>query len=414
MMKNEAITDLVALQELHDDSLAAAFSNAFSSTHDFLHTSKLQRGRYFFWAWRGCLFGSVMAMSMMALSSASASSASASASAVFFLAGLATIFALTAVAFIMPVRCTAAQFLLSSTVGGLGLLVNRSKWRVLAFETRFFTHQAGDWLNHFKPRAFAVALLEERGGASPRARLLVLHAHASLGVDEHRGLQISETVAAASPAAVAAMLERTRASAADPSADADDGGAPPDSSTPLACIFLGDLNATYDDCVGRVVEPAGFTDAFAAGKGCPNAKSWDNCNPLASGGLLKVPCARVDHILARKGPGLGEPCAARVMYNEPPYLSDHYAVRVDFIATNDDVAIATPYLPRCVIARLVSDSVSSSGSVTPEPAPFSASTSMSCFASFDEAEGDGDGDGGDPRAYLRQGRRSGFAKRSVA
>ena len=189
-------------------------------------------------------------------------------------------------------RCTAAQFLLSNTVGGLGLLVRRSKWRVVAFETRTFAHQAGDWLNALKPRAYAAALLEEREGA--RSRLLVLHAHASLGTDnKHRGSQIREAVAASSPEAVAAMISRANTVANEPSPSSDDAAntlasEPSPSSDVVACIFLGDLNADYDDCVGSIVEPAGFVDAFTAGKGCPDAKSWNNENPLAKNGLLTL------------------------------------------------------------------------------------------------------------------------------
>lgn len=360
MMQQHGLTDLLGLQELHDDSLVTAYTQAFSSTHDFLSTSTPgPRGQVIFWLWRG----SLLAAALAACAWVGTSSLTILPS-VLLLALL-----LVSITFTLPVRCTASQFLLSETVGGLGLLIRRSKWRVLAFETRIFSHQAGDWLNAFKPRAYAAALLEEREGS--RSKLLVLHAHASLGTDQHRGRQISETIAAASPQAVAAMMNRANG------LENDGKSTKTGEEELVACIFLGDLNADYDDCVGRIVEPAGFVDAFTAGKGCPDAKSWNNENPLAKNGLLKVPCARVDHILHRPGKGLGTPTAARVVYNEPPYLSDHFGIRCDFSTIDNNEDSSTPGSPTFC------QSTPHSGTATPEP---SLSTSSSRLSSFDDAD----------------------------
>jgi len=310
-----ALTDIFALQELHDDGVAAAFGAAFAGTHDLLASRAANaRGAAAFLLWRGALGGGFGA--------AAGFLAAAAGAGALLCAALALLAAAAAALLLAPRQCVAAQFMLSRTVGGLGLLVDRARWRVLAFETRAFSHQAGDALNALKPRAFAAALLEERAGA--RARLLVLHAHASLGAHAHRGRQIAEAAAAAAPAAVAALLARARAGGADARA--------PLGPCDVPCVFLGDLNAEYGACVARAVEPLGFADAFAAAKGAPGAATWSNANPLAGRGVLREPDARVDHVLWRPAAGAAAPAAARLVLDAPPFLSDHFGLRVDFAA----------------------------------------------------------------------------------
>jgi len=228
-------------------------------------------------------------------------------------------------------------------------------------------------LNAFKPRAYSVVLLEEL--RAQHSRLLVIHTHASLGSAKHRGRQLAEAVAAASPAAVSALLQRARAAKSTTSSDYHDTLYEGDLREPIACVFLGDFNATYEDSVGSVAEPAGFTDAFSAGKGSPFAYSWDNKNPLARDGILKCPDERVDHILVRPGAGVGQPVVARIVYNDEPFLSDHFGVRVDFCRsmTDSSNSATSPSSPRSA----------SSGFSTP-----TQEVAVSRSGSFDEEGGD--------------------------
>ena len=62
MQQSGGLTDLLALQELHDDSLATAYTAAFSSTHDFLSSSSPSRGTLIFYAWRGTLLAIAVAV----------------------------------------------------------------------------------------------------------------------------------------------------------------------------------------------------------------------------------------------------------------------------------------------------------------------------------------------------------------
>ena len=363
MLRSSGVTDLLALQELHDDNVAKVFAKAFDSSHIFL-SSKLEnvRGALCFWAWRCAL---------LTLAAAFVKSAGLSFGVSAALVAMASACIMS---YVLPERCTAAQFLLSSTVGGLGILVRRDKWRVVAFETRAFAHQEGDFLNTFKPRAYSVVLLEELH--AQRSRLLVIHTHASLGSAKHRGRQLAEAVAAASPAAVSALLQRARP-AKSMTSDYDDTIHAGDSREPIACVFLGDFNATYEDSVGSVAEPSGFTDAFSAGKGSPFAYSWDNKNPLARDGILKCADERVDHILFRAGAGVGQPAFARIVFNDEPFLSDHFGVRVDFCRslTESSNSATSPSSPRSASSGFstptqeVQNAVSRSGSFDEGPDP---------------------------------------------
>jgi endonuclease/exonuclease/phosphatase family metal-dependent hydrolase len=371
-----ALPDIIALQELHDDRLVAAFARAAARTHDvFFSRAARAGGAALFWAWRAALFAAFFAALLGgARAAGGGGGGGGGALAALALGCGAAAAALAARA--LPADCTAAQFLLSGTAGGLALLVRRGKFRALAFETRAFAHQAGDALNALKPRAYAALLLEAReGGKSGEggARLLVLHAHASLGADEHRGRQMAEAGGAAAPAAVAALAARAGLRADAP-------GAPPP-----AALLLGDLNAPWPACA-PALEPLGFADAFAAGAAAAaaaagkaeagaaadaadaaaRATTWDARNPLTRG-LLIEPDARIDHVAWRAGGGAA-PTAARVVFDAPPFLSDHFGVRVDFAPA-----------PKAAAAAAERAGVSS-------PAPPAPGGAESRSASFDAGE----------------------------
>ena len=235
-----------------------------------------------------------------------------------------------------PDRRAAPPVPLAATAGGLGTLLRRSKFRLIASESRNLAHQGGDYLNLLRPRAFQALLVELVGAEG--SYMLVLNAHTNLGGDASRHLQIDEIVDASSPAALAAMLERAGLRGVRP----DD----------VPVLLLGDLNAPAEAASVRdVVTKAGFLDAFEERREpAADACSWDARNPLTNG-YIKEPDARIDHVLYRPsrradaGAGAGiaanaEAAAAfdiraassGICISRPPYTSDHFGVRADFVA----------------------------------------------------------------------------------
>lgn len=238
----------------------------------------------------------------------------------------------------IPVQCTPSVFLEGKVHGGLGLLVNRKKMRVLSYYCRDFVYQSGDLLNFLRKRAYQCALVEvissdSQNREGPPCLLLLVHTHANLGAERGRREQMQELVTATSRSSLLELLAATSFKNVDPSS--------------VPTIILGDFNTQFSSpSVSSTLGEAGFVDAWGmvASQG-ERQFTWDNTlNPLCRKGILECPDERVDLVLYRHAGGAwGEsankkigfsynfiPISSKISMNTPPYTSDHFAAIVEF------------------------------------------------------------------------------------
>lgn len=333
---------LLGLQELMSHSLVNAFRAAFSSTHTLLHAHYSNPlGVALLALWRVVACGGILGLLTLLVHALLPHHQWLNSLTLFLT--LSTPLAVCLVyQILIPTACTPASFLVGENHGGLGLLVSKSKFKVLAHYCRDFENQGGDCLNLLRKRAYQCALLEvvaPSGGCPPHppALLLVLHTHANLGQEESRTAQLMELVEACSERALEALLEGAGLK-----------GVIPPASIPT--LVLGDFNAPFSShSISSSLGKAGFVDAWGV-SAPPGMRpyTWDNeMNPLCDG-LLHSPNDRVDLILCR-GPhctpsdtntissmmkGTGglslTPTSSCIAMNTPPYLSDHFAALTTF------------------------------------------------------------------------------------
>jgi len=247
-----------------------------------------------------------------------------------------------AAAALLQSELVVVSFVLGRTHGGLGTLLRRSKFRLIASESRDLAHQGGDVLNALRPRAFQALLVEFVGAEG--SYMLVLNAHTNLGGDASRSRQIDEVVRAGGAAALDAMLDRAGLRGLVRPED-------------VPVLLLGDLNATAESASVRAAAAAGFVDSFLERRRPEAAAcSWDARNPLTNG-FNKEPDGLIDHVLYRParaaaGAGAGaapsasaeadananaaafniSAAASSICINRPPFTSDHYGLQTDFLA----------------------------------------------------------------------------------
>lgn len=177
--------------------------------------------------------------------------------------------------------------------------------RAGATEALAFSEQRGDFLNIFKPRGATAAVFEPAGAeaAAGSAAVCVVNVHLNLGCDGQRDSQASEAVALGRRTAVAA---------------ATDGSG-------VGIAVVGDFNAhELDATVIRMAAAHGFVDAIAAsGRAGAPRLTWTAANPLTLG-TLREPDGCIDYVFFE--PGLLRSRAARTVFCEAPFLSDHFGV----------------------------------------------------------------------------------------
>jgi endonuclease/exonuclease/phosphatase family metal-dependent hydrolase len=263
-------------------------------------------------------------------------------------AALAACGALAAAA-LLHSELVVVSFVLGRTHGGLGTLLRRSKFRLIASESRNLAHQGGDFLNLLRPRAFQALLVELVGAEG--SYTLILNCHTNLGSDAARSLQIDEVVRAGGPAALGAMLDRAGLRGLVRPED-------------VPVLLLGDLNATAESASVRAAAAEGFVDSFLERRR-PDAAacSWDARNPLTNG-YVKEPDSRIDYVLYRparyasagagaapEGASPAAPsdtadafniraAASSICLSRPPFTSDHFGIATDFLASGVGLAPA--------------------------------------------------------------------------
>ena len=324
--------DVLGLQEVHKDSLVDSYRDAFAATHALVHgVFHNALGLGILVAWRVVISCCALAaLGCLAL----AGDPPLSASPTYWV--LAALAALCSSFFLVHKGVVAYHFLTGRVHGGLALLLRRSTFAVRASYVRNFTHQNGDILNLLRPRAFQVVLAEVLGSSSSSSSspclVLFFHTHANLGHGEEgercRASQLKEIIGAGSPAEVQRLLDAAGLH-----------GVPPHS---LVQVLLGDLNAEYSSAslqaslaLGGFLDPC--TDSSSSSSS-PPPPSWDNGrNPLTNGVLLDED-SRVDLVLYRN-PEAGSAAltlspltsgSTSLVLNQPPFLSDHFGVRVHF------------------------------------------------------------------------------------
>ena len=244
-----------------------------------------------------------------------------------------------------------------------------------------FSEQRGDFLNLFKPRGATAAVFEPvwrmAEGSSTLAAVCVVNVHLNLGCDAQRDSQASEAVA---------LGRRTAAAAATASG----------CSSSVGVAVLGDFNAhEQEGTVIRMAAEHGFVDAIAA-SGCAGAPrlTWSAANPLTHG-TLREPDGCIDYVFFNPGPIRAR--AARTVFCDAPYLSDHFGVLAELSLAS---SVPPPLLTRpdwpglgCASASAVSGS-DTPGSVATTPGDVCSLPSSGCST----VSGDDDfQDGGDDR-----------------
>lgn len=361
----EINSDIIALQELHDDRVTASYSSAFSATHLLVY------GDYF--NWRGALMLSIIScvfaimnwlllsfllvifsISMWLFFTLLFSKEIGERAAIdlwrlpdysdqSFFPNLFSNFGLVLALFAAGgtillanfSELVAVSFFTGRTHGGLGLMINKKKLRVIAHETKTHLSQRGDILNMFKPRAFQLLLVEvldnttqERLPSSsllpPPKYLFIINAHTNLGEDDHRSLQFDEIVSASSTASISEFCARAGVRKFVPE--------------DIPVLLMGDLNAeSHSPSVVGLMNSGCFIDVFAdyrkvlsdSGNTVPSL-TWDRDNPLTKTFNIEHD-KRIDYILMKQDKSSSfEVSNSTIVCSKPPFTSDHYGVFAEF------------------------------------------------------------------------------------
>lgn len=285
--------DIVCLQELYCDKSFAALRDAFpdydvrrdSGMHD--EHPRRRRGNA---SALGIIAGALLGAAVMSCSSwRPALLHLAAAASLWFGAYL-----------VLPSNSGLAAWL-SNRGTGLGIMVRRTRATVIEHWVEHFVSQEGDLLNWVAPRGFARTMiaLNTACNCGP-APAFVFNTHLNaLGSDEHRAAQAKQ---------LAREIRRV--------------------STAARVVLCGDFNEspTLQSGVrewleGDEHEQAGlmFAEPMCRPTYCPQQ------NPLARGSYAPQ-C--LDHIYFKTGndEGLVPTDAARLVFTDPPHLSDHYGV----------------------------------------------------------------------------------------
>lgn len=359
---SEVGADIVALQELHDDRVTASYSSAFAESHLLVY------GDYF--NWRGAtmltLISGIVACGLFLLLSFLLVIVSISiwlfftllyseeigeraaidlwklpnySSEAFFytlLSNFGLPFAIISVAIAALIanfsELVAVSFFTGRTHGGLGLMINKKKFRVIAHETRTHASQRGDFLNAFKPRAFQMLLVEVLDNSTKEQRplslfssskyLLILNTHTNLGEDINRSLQFDEIISASSLTSIAEFCANAGVRTSLPEN--------------IPVMLMGDLNAeSHSSSVIGLINEGGFVDAFADYRKMSSdtlspSLTWDSENPLTSSFNIEHD-KRIDYILLKQDKAMSLAITnSSIVCCKPPFTSDHYGVSAEF------------------------------------------------------------------------------------
>jgi endonuclease/exonuclease/phosphatase family metal-dependent hydrolase len=401
--------DIIALQELHDDRVTTSYATAFSNSHLLIYgdhfnwrgtlmlTTLISLVACFLWLSFICLLG-IGSFSLLAFLTflfpkeideqvATELFGVQSFNLQSFISNLLSTFGIpiaivsVVIAISIAIFCdlVAISFFTGRTHGGLGLLVNKKKFRIIAHETKTHTSQQGDVLNIFKPRAFQMLLVEvlenpdiERKPSSsilpPPNFLFIMNAHTNLGKDSHRSLQFDEIVDATSHSSIAAFCARAGVRHCVPEN--------------IPVLLFGDLNAeSHSLSVIRLLEKGQFVDTFADYQKISSEKTrilgpaltWDSENPLTTSFNVEHD-KRIDYILVRKNKASFLKMEnVSIVCCKPPFTSDHYGVYAEFTASSTGRTIS---VNSNVIARVddMNPRNTASGCSTPVGGPSSRSS----------------------------------------
>lgn len=186
-----------------------------------------------------------------------------------------------------------ASWMSGTTTGGVMIFFKKAKFELLQHSAQLFHQQTGDWLNYFRPRGFNYVMLQS---TTSNEKLRITNAHCNLGDDCYRAEQVQEVL---------------KSSQGD--------------STPH--IICGDYNATAGYGSIRLFKEASFSDAWEQ-RSIPDSagNTWCECNTMTHA-IFQVPDERVDFIFHRAV----ECSSASLVFDEPPYLSDHFGVLAVFV-----------------------------------------------------------------------------------
>ena len=329
--------DVIALQEVHADSVEAAYSAHFQHTHctaagRLFNPQGAIAAQLIYVAYgvagSAVLHGLVLAALSLGSLLLGGDTATLHSSAALFLSA-ASLLLCYALAVWGLHASTFLNFLTGSTHGGLLLVYRRSAFSLVSSATHTFREQRGDFLNIWRPRAYQISVLQPVVAGRPT--LIVCNLHMNLGADDRRERQLDEAVAHAEAAAAAATAA---------------------TGLPASVVVCGDTNALQHlPSMCGMTSKRGFSDAYAdaAPDGAREEEgyTWSAANPLTRGILIE-PCGRLDYVFCKTlGPlPLLHTAEASVVLTGAPYVSDHYGLLISFVLGERAVPAAdAPFAP---------------------------------------------------------------------